>query len=182
MFFDYISLEIDWNMEQLFSGYNEIILIGWSMGVWAGQKIFARGKKLFSRAIAINGTLCPVDDTMGIPVKVFDDTLSGFDRTARKKFYHRMCRERTDLRKFLANRPERSLESQRMELAALKKTTDCSSADRSVYSEIIIAENDFIVPSANQLYFWRNREVRTIPGFHFPFYKWQSWDQLLLFS
>ncbi len=179
MFFDYRTLETDRNMEALFTAYKEVILISWSMGVWAGQKVFGGEKKLFTRTIAINGTLCPVDDKKGIPVKIYDDTLTEYGEETRKKFYRRMCREKTNLRKFLSNQPGRSLAGQRGELEILRENTDCISADLSVYDEIIIAENDWIVPTGNQLYFWKDRAAVTLPGFHFLFYEWQSWDHLV---
>lgn len=180
MVFDYRTMETEWNMEPLFAAYKEVILVSWSMGVWVGQKIFGRKKKLFTRTIAINGTLCPVDDNKGIPVKIYDDTLAEFGEEARKKFYRRMCREKTSLRKFLNNQPERSLADQREELEILRKST-CVPADQSIYDEIIIAENDWIVPTRNQFCFWKDRAVVTFPGFHFLFYQWQSWDQLVCF-
>ncbi len=179
MFFDYRTMEIDLNLEAVFTAYKEVILVSWSMGVWVGQKIFGRKKKLFTRTIAINGTLCPVDDNRGIPAKIYDDTLAEFGEKARKKFYRRMCREKTNLRKFLNNQPERSLAGQREELEILRKRSDCVPVGLSVYDEIIIAENDWIVPTRNQLYFWKNMAVVTLPGFHFLFYEWQSWDQLV---
>ena len=179
MFFDFRTMGTDRDMEALFTAYKDVILIGWSMGVWVGQKIFASKRKLFTRTIAINGTLCPVDDTRGIPEKIYDDTLAEFGEEARKKFYRRMCREKTNLRKFLSNQPERSLDSQRGELEILRKSIDCVPAGLSVYDEIIVAENDWIIPTRNQLYFWKDRAVKTLPGFHFLFYEWQSWDQLV---
>lgn len=182
MFYDYTDSDLHIDGEMSFGSYDQLILIGWSMGVWAGQHLFAGNSEKFSRKIAINGTLCPINDNYGITVKIFDDTLLNFGKAARLKFYRRMCRDKKNLDSFLANQPERTLASQHLELNALRENTDCMSAEESIYNEIIIAENDWIMPTANQNRFWQKHNVVHIPGFHFPFFRWQSWDQLLMFS
>ena len=62
MFYDYSDLVPDLDLATIFSEYEEIVLIAWSMGVWAGQQIFSSFKDDLQGALAINGTLCPVDD------------------------------------------------------------------------------------------------------------------------
>lgn len=183
MLYDYSDLdgEFDLYRELNFENYGHLILIGWSMGVWAGQKLFASISGKFSRKIAINGTLCPVNDIFGIPVTIYDDTLVNFGEAARLKFYRRMCREKSNFDLFLASQPGRTLDSQRLELAALRVDTDCLSSQESIYDEIIVAENDWIIPTVNQNRFWQNQQIVHVPGFHFLFYRWQSWDQLLVF-
>jgi biotin synthesis protein BioG len=131
------------------------------------------------RTIAINGTLCPIDDTRGIPVQVFDATLADFGENTRLKFYKRMCRDKQIYSSFLAVQPRRSLEDQGAELAALKKMVDCRPAEESLYEEIIVADKDFIVPTANQFHYWQAKQVTPVSGFHFLFNLWSSWEQLL---
>jgi biotin synthesis protein BioG len=182
MFCNYSQLQVDEKITQNFDEYDHVILIGWSMGVWAGQKLFADISERFSRTIAINGTLCPISDRFGIPEKIFDSTLSGFAEKARTRFYRRMCRDKTNLELFLVNQPQRTLESQQVELKVLRENVDCVSSEKSIYNEIIVADNDRIIPSLNQYRFWGDRRIFNIRGFHFLFYLWQSWDQLLTFS
>jgi hypothetical protein len=83
---------------------------------------------------------------------------------------------------FLARQPQRLPIEQRDELAALQSMLDCVAVEQSIYQEIIIAEYDWVVPSANQKRFWSGRQITEIAGFHFLFYLWQSWDHLLLFA
>jgi pimeloyl-[acyl-carrier protein] methyl ester esterase len=73
--------------------YQRRYLICWSMGVWAGQRLFAQDRGLFARWIAINGTLRPVDDRFGIPVDIFSATLEEFSSSILERFYRRMCKE-----------------------------------------------------------------------------------------
>ncbi len=182
MLYDYRQLANCPDVQALAEKYEQIHLISWSMGVWVGQKLFADKRHLFSRTIAINGTLCPIDDRFGIPQEVFNATMVGYCESARLKFYRRMCREKTNLKLFLTKQPRRSVEDQGEELAALKKMVDCLPADESLYKEIIISEYDWIVPSANQFSFWQGKQVTSVSGFHFLFNLWQSWDHLLDFS
>jgi pimeloyl-[acyl-carrier protein] methyl ester esterase len=182
MLHDYRQLDKIPDIDGLAENYEQVILISWSMGVWVGQKLFSDKRHLFHRTIAINGTLCPIDDRFGIPTKVFDATMVGYGESARLKFYKRMCREKTNLNTFLKKQPRRTLEDQGEELAALKKMVDCIPADESIYKEIIISESDWIVPSANQFDFWQGKLVTSVSGFHYLFNLWQSWDHLLNFS
>ncbi|MDK9707681.1 MAG: DUF452 family protein [Desulforhopalus sp.] len=182
MLYDYRELAPPEPLLPIIEGYKRVYLISWSMGVWVGQKLFADMAGLFSRIIAINGTLCPINDKLGIPGKIFHETLSGFNETTRMKFYRRMCREKTNLKMFLTRQPQRSHLDQRAELACLESTVDCLSPDQSIYREIIVAEYDWVVPSENQRQFWFGKQVTEIAGFHFLFYLWQSWDHLLTFA
>lgn len=179
MLYDYRELTGAPNFICMTADYRQVVLVGWSMGVWVGQKLFADVKHLLQRTIAINGTLCPIDDNHGIPNQVFDATLADFSESTRLKFYKRMCRDKQGYQAFLGTQPQRSLADQVAELAALKKMVDCRPVEESLYEEIIVADKDFIVPTANQLHFWRPRQATVVSGFHFLFNLWSSWEQLL---
>ncbi len=180
--YNYRVLPEAFDAEALTKGYAEVILIGWSMGVWVGQKLFQNKSHLFDRTIAINGTLCPINDDYGIPVIVYERTLSDYCETARLKFYRRMCREKTNLKLFLSKQPRRSLDDQQQELLALRETVNCLPASESIYKEILIADSDWVIPSQNQMNFWQDMAVIKISGFHYLFSLWQSWDHLLCYS
>ncbi|MFH0781008.1 MAG: pimeloyl-ACP methyl esterase BioG family protein [Pseudomonadota bacterium] len=179
MLCDYHDLIPQEPLENIAHGYRQVSLISWSMGVWVGQKLFSDLAWDFHSTIAVNGTLYPIDDDLGIPEKIFSETLSGFDETNRMKFYRRMCREKTNLKMFLMRQPKRSADEQRAELAALEKNIENIAVEQSIYRKIIIAEYDWVIPSANQRRFWSGRQTTEIAGFHFLFYLWPSWDQLL---
>ena len=179
MLYDYRDLSGAPDLETMAVQYRRVVLVGWSMGVWVGQKLFTDIKNVFHRTLAINGTLCPINDRWGIPVQVYEATLADFGRSSRLKFYKRMCRDKQNFSSFIARQPQRSLENQGAELAALKKMVDCRLAEESMYEEIIVADKDFIVPTANQLNYWQARQVTPVSGFHFLFNLWSSWEQLL---
>jgi biotin synthesis protein BioG len=129
MLYDYRQLNMP-DIAAIVGKYMHVHLVSWSMGVWAGQKLFSARAHLLDRTIAINGTLCPIDDRFGIPIEVFDATLAEFNEHARKKFYKRMCREKNNLNVFLNNQPQRSLEDQGQELIALRKWSIASQLTR----------------------------------------------------
>ncbi len=191
MFSDYVDLLPDREIAPLFQHYRAVSLVSWSMGVWAGQQLFTPWSNRLRRALAINGTLCPVHDQFGIPLSVFNATREQFSAAARLKFYRRMCRNGRDrrggnvLETFIANQPQRSLENQARELGALSNTAGYLPTSNSIYSDIVIGDQDLIMPTVNQEAFWcghgygPGRNVRLVEGTHFLFYEWKSWDALL---
>lgn len=163
----------------LSQNYAEVYLISWSMGVWAGQRLFSSQRSCFRATVAINGTLCPIHDDLGIPKETMAATVQNFSAESRQKLYRRMCRDKGLCSIFQANLPGRSLESQREELEVLLGMCDCQRDQESTYSHIMIADRDLIMPTANQLEFWKAERPCQFHGQHFPFYLWPSWDALL---
>jgi biotin synthesis protein BioG len=180
MCFDYTNEAAVPDVEKLAEKYSTIILAAWSMGVAYAQRLFAAKRNFFQQRIAINGTLCPIHDTFGIPVDIFNSTLTNISEKTILNFYHRMCRSRQILGAFLENRPLRTVNSQKEELQTIFRTIGCIREEESIYTDVIISKKDLIIPTANQLHFWHTANVSLIPGFHFPFYQWKSWDQLVM--
>lgn len=94
-----------------------IVLIAWSMGVWAATQTFPTDH--LQCAIAVNGTPFPIDETRGIPPAVFEGTLSGFSENGLARFRRRMCGGATAMADFLTVAPKRSVDDLGTELAAL---------------------------------------------------------------
>ncbi len=179
MFYNYQDTLADVNLQELFDRYEKVVLLAWSMGVWAGQKVFAAYKEQLSAAVAINGTLCPVHDRFGIPVQTAKATCDQLDAKSRLKFYHRMCRERETYEKYLAHQPARSIKDQQDELKQLLGMVQCDPFEEPIYNRAIVAEKDFIIPCKNQLQFWNPDIVQLIAGYHFLFYAYGGWDEVL---
>lgn len=179
MFCNYVDLVPDIDLAGLFAAYGEIVLISWSMGVWAGQQLFAAHRESLSGSLAVNGTLCPIHDRFGIPEDLVRATLTHFDEKGRLKFYHRMCRDRELYRSFLAKQPRRSLAGQKRELTSLLEMVRCDSGENTIYHRALVAGQDFIMPTANQLNYWPKKKVRRVDGYHFLFYNYKSWDELV---
>lgn len=178
MFYDYRDLDEGINITSLWDRYEKISLISWSMGVWAGQVMLGNDGERFDRAMAINGTLAPIDDQFGIPREAFEKTFEKFDKKTSLKFYARMCREKGNLDRFLANQPRRSIENRRMELDFILNDGHNITVDRSIYKEVVIADKDFIIPTRNQMRFWQGKNIHCINSYHFLFYRWQCWDEI----
>lgn len=179
MFYDYSDFNTDQNLHKLFDDYQEVILIAWSMGVWAGQQVFEKFTAKLAAAIAINGTLCPIDDRLGIPETVVQATLENLDEKQRLKFYYRMCRDRDLYRSLLEKQPKRSVESQKSELAAILRKSEKTAIGKSIYNCALISEQDFIMPSKNQLNHWSENIVQLVDESHFLFYAYDSWDEIV---
>lgn len=179
LLYNYSQMVPDIDIPELLAKYNDVFLVSWSMGVWAGQKIFAEYRELLRSCIAINGTLCPIDDHYGIPRKTVLATHDGFDAGQRDKFYFRMCRDRKLYQAFIENQPQRSVADQKEELAALLVQVNCLPEENPFYTIAFIAEHDFIIPTRSQLRFWPDKKVKRVDGSHFLFYDYKSWDALL---
>ena len=180
MFHDYSDLVPDQDLHAIFNEYTEIVLIAWSMGVWAGQQIFSPFQNGLRGALAINGTLCPVDDQFGIPIDVVQATIDNYNHKQRMKFYHRMCRDRALFCEFMNNQPLRNITDQKQELAHLLKIANCNKNAKSIYTCALVSRHDFIMPTVNQLNFWPEKMVRQVEGYHFLFYSYKSWGEVLL--
>jgi len=98
MLWDYRQMTPVPDIVALAGQYAEIYLVGWSMGVWAGQRMFSPVREHFQAAIAVNGTLCPIHDRFGIPEATIAGTLRNFSEVSRDKLYLRMCRDRQGAR------------------------------------------------------------------------------------
>jgi pimeloyl-[acyl-carrier protein] methyl ester esterase len=179
MLYDYSHLESTTDIVPIIESYEKTFLVSWSMGVWAGQQLFTGLQYLLTSCLAINGTLCPIDDQYGIPEETVYATLENFDEKQRQKFYYRMCRDRELYKKFIRNQPKRTVADQKQELSRLLENTNCETLEKTVYDKAIVAEHDFVIPTQNQLQFWPEKMVKLVDGSHFLFYAYTSWDALL---
>lgn len=180
MFFDYSELNVDETLLNECNSYSEINIIAWSMGIWAAGFLFDKFKNA-KHSIAVNGTLLPEHDEFGIPKNIFQGTIDNFTPENRPKFYKRMFSSRNDFEKFLEVQPRRSVESQKNELIQLQtlvRNSDIS--DLSCFGGAIVGKADKIIPAKNQLRFWEGQLTPTIiDSGHFPFFMWESWEEVL---
>ncbi len=176
---NYMDITVVPDIERLKRNYTGIILIGWSMGVAYGQQLYFEKSSCFTKKIAVNGTLCPVNDSYGIPPGIFESTLDNMNEKTLLRFYKRMCRSREVYSDFLENRPVRNITSQTQELKTILGSTVCLGEEKSIYTDVIISDKDYIIPTNNQQQFWQSSNAVTIPASHFPFYLWKSWDDLV---
>lgn len=165
--YDYRDLGFDMSVVD---GYDEICVIAWSLGVWhADRFISAHAELPFTRTIAVNGTLCPVNDRYGIPPRIYDLTSRLPDETSLHKFYRRIYGGRTALERLMPVLPQRQLDELRAELHAVRTRIPVESeVDASNWDEIYLSDNDLIFPFDNMKHAWEGAadRVRVMAGVH----------------
>lgn len=177
--YDYSDLPANVQHLTHWENYQKVHLISWSMGVLIGQKLFQKTVLPWGQKVAINGTLCPLHDNLGIPEAVYNGTLANFNEVTRQKFYRRMCRDKRIYNFFLGCQPQRDLENQMQELARFGEIADCLPVEESIYTRVLVSDHDYIMPTDNQLAYWGKDTVVRIPSFHYPFSQYRNWEELL---
>lgn len=134
-------------------GYSEVRVRAWSLGVYAASLVLPGLGCNVSMAVAINGTLWPVDDDLGIPHAVYDATAASLSAESLERFNRRMCGAHRAV--FEARRPLRSVDSLRAELLHIR---DCA-ADRgrpqfTGWTQAVLSSRDRIFPIANMRRAW----------------------------
>ena len=170
--FDYRNFKFDFNQFD-FSKYDKKYLICWSMGVYA-VNLFKNYFDNFDKKIAINGTTKMIDDNYGIPKRIYQITIKLFNKDSCDKFIKNMFKDgninpNIKITKTLEELKEELISIQKIEL---NKELDFDLA--------IISDDDKIVPTKNQLNFWKNKaQIININSTHCPFEKYTSWMELL---
>ena len=163
--YDYNDLDIEFpNLDN----YEKKYIISWSMGVMIST-LFYDCFGGIDKYIAINGTPKPIDDKYGIPEKIYKLTLRGFNETSCQKFMERMFDCTLPINKF----SNREFESQKTELANLMGIEGKIIS----FDKVIVSNNDNIIPTKNQLNYWKNPEI--IESGHCPFFKYESWSEII---
>lgn len=175
--YDYNKLDLP---KTDFSNYKNINLIAWSMGVFVAYLLKDKLPK-FTKKIAINGTIKPVDDEFGIPQKPFLLTLRHAKTGLEGKFYQNIFNKNEEFEKYIKTPVKRTIENRETELRALYekiKTTEINYTH--FYDKAFISTLDKIIPTKNQVNFWQeNSEIEMLESGHFPYYNFKSWNEIL---
>ncbi len=171
--YDYSDLKIPEETIKNISSYSDKYLIAWSMGIWAAAKTL--NNIVFNKKIAINGTLKPINNEFGIAEQVFKGTLDNLSEVTRDKFFRRMFLNQADFAQFIP--PQRSLENQKQELAALLKIATEPQNNKFNYDIVLISAKDKIMPTKNQVNYWKN--YISLEAGHYPFYNFSSWSEIV---
>ena len=164
MFYDYNNLDTNFDFNSL-DKYKNKSLIAWSMGVMVATMF----NQKYTSATAINGTLKPIDNEFGIPQRIYDLTIKGFNEKGAQRFIKSMFNENIKLPQI-----SRDIENQKSELSALKNYTANSNFK---YNRIILSDNDKIIPTKTQIAFWEIEP--NISSGHCPFMLFKKWEELL---
>lgn len=154
--------------------YSEVCVIAWSFGVMEASRILGdKSPSNVTLLLAVNGTECPVDDTLGIPVKICEGTLANLDERNLRKFYRRMFTCKEDWDAYSVNIPQRSIDELTNELSIL-----CERAQHPIphlpWTAAYFGEHDAIFPPQNQVNYWTKMLTPCIEikSGHFP--DWQD--------
>ena len=178
LLYDYRNLALP----ALPESYEEIEVLGWSFGVYAALRHLSQGNVLsVNRAIFLNGTGAPYDRHLGIPPRLFDATYKAFQRAPRAtllRFYRNMFSEEEDWLLFQEHLPQRLPEELLEELASARHWPPLL---EGVKGQALCHTDDAIIPYENQKRYWQkvHVEYHSLPGGHFPFYRWASLDDLV---
>ena len=164
MFYDYNSLETDFDFSVI-TGYSQKYLLAWSMGVMIATLFDVN----YTKKIAVNGTLKPIDDNYGIPLRIYNLTVKNFSSASAEKFIKNMFLRTTEFPKI--NREFENIKSELQALLNYRAKQDFK------YDKIILSSDDKIIPSKNQIAFW-GIEPNIVSG-HAPFNCFRKWSELL---
>ena len=178
MFYDYRSAGLPDDFEQTMALYDEVALIGWSFGVSMANHLCKPWQSHFSQAVAINGTLNPVDDREGIPVAIFNGTLQGLNPQGLLKFNRRMVVEKDHGVQIAEASKHRPFNEVSDELVCFSQLM--AKSENCLFIKALIGTQDRIFPPDNQMVFWGNRvESTCVELGHFVFFNLTCWDDLL---
>jgi biotin synthesis protein BioG len=164
--------------------YEKIVLIGWSLGVWAAEHLSKKTGIKPDITIAVNGTPVPADNQYGIPLNVFEGTLNNITETNIEKFYLRMF---GDKKTYLANIdrvPKRSLKSLHDELRWLYNRMMEPKDSEFKWDYAVTSEIDRVFPSENMHSYWlkeKDTKHMVLPLPHYFFHKWSSFTDFISF-
>lgn len=179
--YDYVTPDFP---EFDFSKYKSVKLLSFSYGVYAGAIADLPNNLKIDTRVAINGTLIPVDDKLGVPVRQFELT-EKMDSDSVVKFRQRLFggeQAHNHFEIFEKHLPKRTAKSCTDELLGMKKYTPQIPAKQRTFDKIYIGLFDRCVPTRNQMNFWKkdnNSNIIELNTGHFPFYNYEKLEELL---
>ena len=173
---DYRNLD-DLEISSLLPDTRRVHLLAWSMGVWVAGRLLA--DIAFASATAIGGTCRPIDDKLGIPGRVFDETIDNFSPVVLNDFYSAMFDSSDEAQRFLHSSPARPLQELKEELIALRSACRLQPEAKDIFDRRLVTSRDRIFPARNQVRAWGRENIESIALPHFPFYQWPGWTGLL---
>lgn len=160
--------------------YQQITLVAWSLGVWQAANCEQLRQLNIKRAIALNGTEQPIDNHLGIPVQIFEQTLSGLNKRNRDKFQMRMMGGLRNYKDNISVLPQRTLENQLQELEYFWQNAQNSQSNCFNWNKAIVGKADLIFPVENQLNYWQSKtEICQLETAHYPFINELTWQTIL---
>lgn len=161
---DYRELQMDWS---IVARYDEIVLIAWSMGVYAAAMTIHSIDHLITSKIAVNGTLTPVDNLRGIPCAIFEGTAASLNDRNLHKFFRRMCGDRQTMNRFMSSAPQRPVGELVDELRAIYPEPWFANPKVARWDRAVIGRDDAIFPACNQQRAWTGTPMTVVDRPHY---------------
>lgn len=134
--------------------YYTVYLFAWSLGVFAAEQLLPAER--ITAAFALNGTLQPVSDTLGIPEAIYRGTIEGLNFRTLQKFRLRMAGDKERLLQ-LGETCNTDIDNLRLQLANVAEACGTAIEARLTWVRAYISRNDRIFPFANMSRFWRGQ-------------------------
>ncbi len=150
-----------------FAGYRRIYLFAWSFGVWVAEQC-CRELPLY-RAIALNGTPCPVDKRYGMRLRAVQRSMRAIARTGGSNSFNDGTQGGL---RYIPDGPfaDRSAEEKMEELDLLSQWSSENSAAHLHWDAAFIGDKDEIFPPANMRAYWSSVGLGTeFESYHYPF-------------
>ncbi|MCK5807630.1 malonyl-ACP O-methyltransferase BioC [bacterium] len=170
-FYDYREL----SLPKIPRNYKRYILMAWSFGVFVAAHLKEK-LPIISHAVAINGTLNPIDQKEGIPLAAFDKTHDTLSDKNLLRFLRSITGEKETLNHFLHSATLRNIDHLQEELVHLKKLFLTTPQPANCFNKIYISSADTIFKRNAQRQFWNERcdNIDNIQTPHLPFHHFSS--------
>lgn len=164
--------------------YKKIVLIGWSIGVWAAEYLSNKTGIKPDVTIAVNGTPIPADDRYGIPLNILEDLLNNITEENINNFYLNMFGDRKTYRINIEQMPRRTLKSLQDELRWLYNRFMEQKEPGFKWDYAVTSQIDRIFPPKNLNEYWekeKNTKHISLQLPHYFFYEWNSFTNFIDF-
>ncbi len=151
-------------LERSIDQYPYRLLVAWSFGVWAAERLFAGTR--FDRAVAVNGTPLPADETAGIGARRLAVTLRGIEKGGLGQFNRKAYGQHAGLAEEAQS--ERSPAALTNELSTLVSLSAVPYLPARDWTLAVVGRQDGIFPPENMLRYWGGR-AREVNSPHYPF-------------
>ena len=176
--------DFDFSFSDIFDNtkYDEKYLITYSMGVYCANLFKDEIEKMnFNKKIALNGTNKMIDDEFGIPKKIYDLTVKLFNNSSFEKFLDNMFEKKNKIifgEDSFLNKSE-NLKKAHDELVEISKINLNDSFIK--YDKSFVSKFDKIVPTKNQLNYWKSLNIQTIlkDAPHYIFDQFCHWSEII---
>ena len=136
--------------------------------------LFKNELKNFDKKIAINSTNKLIDNSYGIPDKIYRATAKFLNEQNCDKFIKNMFQNGKLNPQIIITRPIEELREELFEIQKINLDSELK------FDKVIISKDDKIIPTKNQLAFWENKaDIELINSTHCPFENYKSWKELI---